>query len=246
MLYGFITITVLLTAVLSGVLGMAGGMVLMAVLVISMNVANAMILHGVVQATSNGSRAWFLREHILWSLLPLYLLGAGIAVAAFTALAVIPDAGVVLILVGAFPWAARWVKRLQGLDITKPLTTVACGVSVTAAQLLAGASGPLLDTFYLKSPLSREQIVASKAVTQTIGHLLKIVYYGFIVVVVVDLPLWLFGACVVAAIAGSRVGTLMLKRWNDQDFQKVSQMVILTIATLCIAQGLYELVPRSA
>ncbi|MEM7097121.1 MAG: TSUP family transporter [Pseudomonadota bacterium] len=241
MLYGFITLTVFLTAVMSGVLGMAGGMVLMAALVLTMNVANAMILHGFVQATSNGSRAWFLREHILWSILPLYLVGAAIAVGGFTLLAIVPDASVVLILVGAFPWAARWVKRLQGLDITKPMTTVACGISVTAAQLLAGASGPLLDTFYLKSPLTREQIVASKAVTQTIGHVLKIVYYGFIVVVVVDLPIWLFVVCIAAAVAGSRIGTLLLKKWNDQDFQKVSQYVILTIATLCIAQGLWEL-----
>lgn len=241
MLFAGITAAVFLTAILSGVLGMAGGMVLMAVLVLSMSVANAMILHGVVQATSNGSRAWFLRQHILWRILPTYLVGAGSAVGVFTALVLVPDPAVVLILVGLFPWAARLTKRLQGLDITQPFTTVVCGFLVTAAQLLAGASGPLLDTFYVRAPLTRQQIVASKAITQTIGHVLKIVYYGAIVTVTVDLPLWLFVVCVLAAIAGTRIGTWLLMRWNDTAFTRVSQTIILTIATVCVAQGVYQL-----
>ena len=49
---------------------------------------------------------------------------------------------------------------------------------MTAAQLFAGASGPLLDFFYLHARLDRYQVVANKALTQTIGHMLKLVYYG--------------------------------------------------------------------
>lgn len=48
---------------------------------------------------------------------------------------------------------------------------------VTAAQLAAGASGPLLDVFYLNTKLDRLAIVATKALTQTLGHLLKLGYY---------------------------------------------------------------------
>ena len=242
MLYALIVLAVLATAILSGVIGMAGGMILMALLVLSMSVANAMILHGVVQATSNGSRAWFLRDHILWRILPLYLLGAGVSVALFTILVEVPDPALVLILVGIFPWAGRWIKGLQGLDVTQPSSTILCGFVVTGAQLLAGASGPLLDMFYVRSPLTRQQIVASKALTQTIGHVLKIVYYGFIVSVSVNLPTWLFAGSMVAAIAGARIGTWLLTRWNDADFQQVSQVFILSIATLCIVQGVYQLV----
>ena len=44
------------------------------------------------------------------------------------------------------------------------------GVVVSATQLLAGASGPLLDVFYLNTPLNRYQVIASKAITQTLGH----------------------------------------------------------------------------
>ncbi len=219
---------------------MAGGMILMAILVGTLGVASAMVLHGAVQATSNGSRAWFLRKHIRWQILPVYSIGAIASVGLFTLLAFVPHAGVVLILVGLFPWLARFSKSLSGLDVTRPMTALACGFVVTAAQLLAGASGPLLDVFYLRSPLTRQEIVANKALTQTLGHILKIGYYGFIVAVATDIPVWLFVVAMATAVAGTRIGTWLLAKWNDTDFQRVSQAIILTIATLCIAQGVWS------
>ncbi|MCR9258654.1 MAG: sulfite exporter TauE/SafE family protein [Pseudomonadaceae bacterium] len=239
MLWFMLSFTVFLTSVLSGVLGMAGGMILMAILVTLLSVANAMILHGAVQATANGSRAWFLRSHIKWGLLPNYILGALGAVAVFSLIALVPNPGLVLFLVGIFPWLARYSRSLNGLDVTRPLTTIVCGFVVTAAQLLAGASGPLLDVFYLNSPLNRQEIVANKALTQTIGHLLKILYYGLIVAVATTLPWWLFVCAMTAAVAGTRVGTLVLHRWDDAAFARVSSVVILTIAGICMVRGIW-------
>ena len=82
--------TVLATAVLSGVIGMAGGVLLMAVLVTLLPVASAMILHGAVQAASNGARFLFLREHVMWGILPLYAVGAVIALLLFVWVAFVP------------------------------------------------------------------------------------------------------------------------------------------------------------
>jgi hypothetical protein len=187
-LYALILASVLATSALSGVLGMAGGMLLMAILVSVLSVANAMLLHGAVQATANGARAFILRRHIRWAILPTYALGSLLAVGLFAVLTFVPDSGLVLILVGASPWLGLVSKRLRGLDVTRPLTALVCGLTVTSAQLLAGASGPLLDVFYLNSPLSRQEVVANKAVTQTLSHLLKMIYYGLIVALSTTLP----------------------------------------------------------
>ena len=237
MLISWLTAAVFATSVLSGIFGMAGGMILMAILVLTLGVAGAMMLHGAAQTTANGSRAWFLRAHIQWRLLPAYVLGAGIALALFTWLTLVPEPGVVLILVGLFPWLARVNAHLTRLDVTHPPTTLACGFSVTCAQLLAGASGPLLDVFYVNAALTRQEIVATKAITQALGHVLKIVYYGVIVSVSHTLPLWWFAAVIVAAVAGTRVGTRLLERWNDASFRRYSQRVILALAALCMVQG---------
>ena len=239
--YLFILASVFATSLLSGILGMAGGMILMAILVTTLSVANAMMLHGAVQATANGARAVLLRRHIKWRLLPLYTLGAAFSVALFAMLALVPDAGLVLVLVGLFPWLGLISEKLRGLDVTRPLTTVVCGFAVTSAQLLAGASGPLLDVFYLNAPLNRQEIVANKALTQTLGHILKIIYYGFIVAVTTTVPAVLFLLALPLAVAGTRAGTALLLRWNDRDFQRVSRFVILGIAAVCIVRGLSSL-----
>jgi uncharacterized protein len=237
MLTAILLISVFATAVLSGVLGMAGGMILMAILVSTLSVSAAMMLHGAVQAMSNGSRALFLWRHVQWRVLPPYLLGAALALGAFSALTLVPDAGVVLLLVGVMPFLARLTPRLGGLDMNRPATAVACGALVTAAQLLAGASGPLLDMFYLHSTLTRHQIVASKAITQTLGHLLKIAYYGAIIGQPDSVPLWVYAAAMAVAVLGTRVGTRLLDHLADEAFRRVSGWVILAIAAACIVQG---------
>lgn len=234
--------SVFVTATLSGVLGMAGGMILMAVLVSTVSVSAAMMIHGAVQATSNGSRTWFLREHVQWRILPPYVLGAVLALGAFAALTLVPDAGLVLILVGAMPFLARVTPRLDALDMNHGPTAMLCGAVVTAAQLLAGASGPLLDMFYLNSTLTRHQVVASKAITQTLGHLLKLVYYGLIIGTVEHVPLWLYAVAMVLAVAGTRVGTRLLDHVPEHHFRRVSGWVILGIASVCVLEGVRTLI----
>jgi len=232
-----ILVSVLLTAVLSGILGMAGGMILMAILVAVLTVPAAMVLHGAVQAVSNGSRALFLWPHVQWRILPPYIAGATLAVAGFASIALVPQPGVVLLLVGSMPFIGRLLPSPRSLDMNRWPTAMGCGVVVTAAQLLAGASGPLLDMFYLQSTLTRHQIVASKAITQTLGHLLKLGYYGALIGAAGELPLWLYGAAMLTAVAGTRVGTRLLDGLADHAFRRVSGWVILAIGGACVVQG---------
>ena len=244
-IYLGILLSVLFTSALSGVLGMAGGMILMAILVGLLSVSGAMMVHGAVQATSNGSRAWFLRRHIKWQLLPPYLIGSAVAVALFTWLTLVPDPAVILILIGALPWLARLTRRVEhwarAIDITRKPAAIACGFIVTAAQLLAGASGPLLDVFYLNTSLDRYAVIANKALTQTIGHGLKLVYYGALIGVAESIPAWFYLVAMATAVLGTRIGTRALDHINEDFFRRVSSGVILTLASVCLASGLWQL-----
>lgn len=240
-LWTLIVLSAFATSVLSGIVGMAGGTVLMVILITVLPVSSAMMLHAATQLTANGSRAFMLRKHILWRLLPLYLVGSASAIGIATYLVLIPEPAWVLILIGLLAWAGRWSQRLQGLNVTKPLTTVLCGFFVTFAQLIAGAAGPLLDLFYLNSGLGRQSVVANKALTQTIGHGLRITYYGVLISVDNQLAWWLFALVIFAAVIGTQTGVKILGRWHDAGFQRISQQIILVIATLCILRGLYLL-----
>ena len=241
------TITILIlgsvfaTSVLSGVLGMAGGMILIAVMLAVLSVPTTMVLHGAVQGFANGSRAWFLRRHIAWGILPPYLLGALLALALFLVLAVRPNAAWVLIILGAIPWLALVSRPLARLDIADPPTAVACGLFVTAAQLFAGVSGPLLDLFYLNSRLDRHAVVASKALTQAVGHGLKLGYWGALIAWSDWPPAWLLLLAPLVAIGGTRLGTQLLDRISQSGFQRATRGIVLLIGAICVLQGTREL-----
>ena len=239
-----IVVSVLGTSILSGVIGMAGGLLLMGVLVSLLPVAGAMIVHGAVQATSNGARWLFLRRHMRWEIVPPYVAGAVVVLAGFAAVTLVPEPGVVLMLIGAFPWLARAMPADLVLDVRRPVTAFSCGFVVTAAQLCAGASGPLLDAFFLNSSLNRYQVVASKAFTQTLGHLAKIGYYGVLIGSVAEAdiegPLWLIGSACLVAVLGARIGTRLLGRLDEEKFRRISAQVILALGAFCFAKGVLD------
>ena len=60
------------TSFISGIFGMAGGMILMEILLAFMPLAPAMVLHGLVQMASSGWRAWQWRADIDWRIVAHY------------------------------------------------------------------------------------------------------------------------------------------------------------------------------
>src|ERR1700760_1736879 len=67
------------TAFLSGLFGMAGGMILIGVLLALMPLPTAMVLHAITQMASNGWRAFLWRAHIRWRPVCVYLIGCALA-----------------------------------------------------------------------------------------------------------------------------------------------------------------------
>ena len=58
--------TIVLSSFISGVFGMAGGMVLLGVLLVYFDVATGMVLFSIMQITANGWRALHWRRFVLW------------------------------------------------------------------------------------------------------------------------------------------------------------------------------------
>ncbi len=241
MTYLLLTIATLLTSLVSGVLGMAGGMILMGVFGAFLTVPAAMVLHGIAQAVSNGSRIWLHRQHIRTGVLVPYGFGTALVLVVFVWVAFIPDKGLIFILIGIFPFVALMIpKRLQLLDVEKPPIAFVCGVLVTTAQMLAGASGPVLDIFYVGTKLTRHEVLATKAVTQTLGHCVKLFYYAFFISIATELPSAVVVAVVGAAIIGNWLGTFIVARMHDNQFRQIGQYVILTIGAIYVAKGISE------
>ena len=133
---------VIVTSAISGVFGMAGGLILMLILAQFVAVAPAMVLHGVTQFVSNGWRAVLWRRWIVWRIVGLYALGAAPAILLPVLVAYVPDKATMLILLGTVPYAALALPEAAKLDAARPAHAVACGFFVAGTQLLAGVAGP--------------------------------------------------------------------------------------------------------
>src|SRR5260370_17917686 len=72
------------TAFLSGLFGMAGGLILIGVLLTFMPLPSAMVLHAITQMASNGWRALLWRRHIRWRPVSIYLIGCAVPLPAWS------------------------------------------------------------------------------------------------------------------------------------------------------------------
>lgn len=239
-----ISVTILLTSFVSGIIGMGGGMILMGVLSLILPVKKAMILHGVTQFASNGSRAYMHRKHIQWRVLPPYIAGAAISFLCALALSIVPSREFILSTIGIFAISAVLLPKKFPIDIRKKSSSFVCGMTVTFAQIFAGASGPVVDIFMSNSPLKRHEIIATKAITQTIGHLIKLIYYGNLILHSSDtlysnaLQPWFFGVAIVSALIGTRLGKRVLDKMSELQFQRYSRAVLLLIGIFYVIKGL--------
>lgn len=230
--------TTLATAFLSGLIGMAGGIILMGVLLLLLPVAQAMVLHGFIQLVSNGWRAWLWRKYIHWRIVRHSFVGAVGALTLMVFLNFIPEKALVYFVLGALPFIQYVMPQSLKLDITKGFQPIICGFVVTLTQLISGVSGAMLDQFYAYSPLDRREQVATKATCQSIGHVTKLIYFGGIVSSIGELshlPIFLFPMLIIAAMAGNSLAAKPLERLTNADFRLWSQRVLLVL-------GLYYLV----
>jgi uncharacterized membrane protein YfcA len=232
----------LVAAFLSGIFGMAGGLILMGVLLLVLPVAQAMMLHGAIQAVSNGWRALVWWRHIHFSLIPAYALGT-LAVAGLMSLVrFVPDKSLCYLLMGVIPAISVLLPAHRVPSIRNKPAAFAGGVVITALQLTAGASGPVIDAMYLSSGLGRREIVASKAFSVCWSHLIKFLYFATVwrltIADEVDLPVWLYAAALAMAMAGTTLSRTVLERMSDTNFLKWSRWIVLSVSAVYVVRGL--------
>jgi uncharacterized membrane protein YfcA len=95
-----IAVTIAVTSFISGIFGMAGGIILLGVLLIFLDVAPAMMLFGTIQMASNGWRAALWRRYVDWGIVWRYLVGSTLMFLALRSVAIIPSKAVIYLGLG--------------------------------------------------------------------------------------------------------------------------------------------------
>jgi uncharacterized membrane protein YfcA len=239
LLAAILGISAVVTSFISGILGMAGGLILMGILLALMPVPAAMMLHGITQLASNGSRAFLWRSHVDWRVFRGYLWGSLAITALFAVFQFVVSKPVVLIVMGLTPFLALVLPERLHLNVERRGHATLCGTVCSVLNLTAGVSGPILDVFFVRSKMTRHAVVATKASTQCLSHLLKIAYFGGILTVGRGLvEPWLGVMMVALAFLGTSLSTRVLEKMNDNAFRTWTRRVVMTIGVFYLASGI--------
>jgi uncharacterized membrane protein YfcA len=223
--------TIVFSSFVSAVFGMAGGMVLLGVLLIFFDVATGMVLFSIIQLATNGWRAVHYRRYVLWRIFWWYVFGGVLAFAFMRYLAFVPDKAMVYLGLGLLPFLVEALPARMRPNIEWRGVPFFTGVFTTIIQFLAGVGGLFLDIFFQKSSLDRRTTNATKAVTQTFSHVLRAAYFGSLSGIG-DLRVEHWAPAMILAIAGTMLAPYVLDRMTDESFRQWTRAIIFVIATI--------------
>ena len=237
-------LTITATSFLSGIFGMAGGMILIGILLAALPLVDAMALHAVTQMASNGWRGLLWWRHVRLAAAAAYLTGCCAAMLLWSFFRYVPSAPTAMLFLGLTPFAARLLPEGLKPDAGRISHGVVYGAICMCLLLLTGVAGPLIDTYFLGGKLDRREIVATKALCQLFGHGVKLFYFSSVIEQAASVD----PAMMVVAIATSMVGTTFARRFleamSDAQYRTWAGRIIASISGYYVLQGTYLLIPR--
>ena len=240
-----------ITSSISAVLGMGGGIILLGIMAILIPEGYVVVaLHGIIQLVSNITRSYVFRQHIKGQIIWQYFPGALIGLC-FSAL--------IIIIIQSFDvQSAKDIK----IDILKPLIGIfiiwflfgrrpqikdkkphffGVGVISGLTTVFIGATGPLIAPFFLKGKLTKESIIANKAVCQAISHTGKIplfiIFFKFNYFIELDVLISLS----IAVFIGTNFGKQILQFIPEQVFRILFQGALTLIAIKLIVDEIIKI-----
>lgn len=221
---------------------MAGGIMLLAVMLLFMDPTVAIPIHGLVQLASNASRTLVHTRVVRKDLLgpfALLVLPAGFLMMPLVRHA--PAEGLKLVI-GLFVLIATWQPgwlllgfdpgRLRVAPRFALLGAVAGGLSP-----ILGATGPFIAPFFLGIGLTRFELIGTKAACQATIHLAKILLFGIAGFAFFDHALLCVGMTI-GVVAGTWLGTRVLHRLDDLRFTQLYKAALTLVALRLIWSGL--------
>ncbi len=238
MIYAFLAFAALITSIISAILGMGGGVTLLAILLSFITHAEAIPTHAAVQIASNSTRVLAFIGSVDRGAFVRFTVGVipGGALGFFL-LWKLGEPGAsepyLKTLVGGYILLAMWIPtggsaaHRVGVWWDFPLMGLAAGT----AALTVGAVGPLIAPLFARREFPKERLIATKAMCQLTTHFMKIPAF----VLLRDLDLNKLGllsiVMIVAVIPGTLIGKKLLRGIAEQHF-KVAFRVVLTLAGL--------------
>ncbi|HEY8360894.1 MAG TPA: TSUP family transporter [Ramlibacter sp.] len=231
-------VSVFLTSMLSGIFGMAGGLVLLGILLLILPVGTAIAVQGAIQLIANGSRAFFSRAYTDLRVLAIMTAGLVTAAIGLFTLRYTPDLATVCITIGLLPIFLWIPQSWLALDASKPHHAFICGLLGGGINLAVGVAGPTIDMFFIRTPMDRRTIIATKAAAQVVNHAAKIAFYWSATATLAPFEWGAIALAAPFAVLGTSAGHWVLQRLTDANFKRWTRLIVTAIGIYYLARGI--------
>ncbi|HUS25284.1 MAG TPA: sulfite exporter TauE/SafE family protein [Candidatus Binatia bacterium] len=224
------------TAALSGIAGIGGGTVLIGVLyALGLPPVTAVPLHAAVQCVSNLSRTIAFLKHVEWRAAGWFLLTAAPTPFLFAPLVAAADVHLIELLLAGLILTSL-VPTQEGEPIGPRTAFVLAGLLNGSIGMFVSATGLFVGRLFLRPEWKKETVIATLALTQTLGHLLRVLAYasaGFAVSQRLDL----LAPLVVAVIAGTAAGRVLHRRLDERRFRSLFRAILAVLSLKLLYDG---------
>lgn len=222
-----------LTSLLAAVMGMGGGILLIALMPGLVPAPAILPLHAATQLASNASRAAFGWRHIDAGIVPGFLTGAVLGALVGAEVYRGLDTQWLPALIGALILVFTWVP-LPAVPGGGQLSLVLLGFYQTGLGMLAGATGPVGAAVLMRRSIQRDWLVVNTALYMSLNHGMRMA--AFLLIGFSFGQWWqLLGGMIAAVICGSWVGTRLRSRLPQYDFQRLFRWLVTLLALRMIA-----------
>lgn len=225
-----LTVFAFLTSALSGVAGLGGGTILMGVFfALGLTPVEAVPLFAAVQLVSNTSRTVAYIRHVEWRAAGWFLLAALPATFLLAPYAASVDANLVRLLLAGLILASLAPTRNGAAPLAPRPSFVVAGLLNGSLGMFVGATGLFVGRLFLRPEWRKETTIATLALTQVLGHGLRVIAYGFVGYSVLARPELLIPLCV-AVIAGTWTGKHLNTRISQERFVGLFKAILVILS----------------
>lgn len=229
-LVGVVTVAGFLTAALSGVAGLGGGTILIGLFyAIGMTTAEAVPLFAAVQFVSNTSRTLAYGRHVEWGAAGWFLLAAVPTTFLVAPYAVGADTHLVQLLLAGLLLASLAPGRGDRALLPPTPAFLTAGALNGSLGMFVGATGLFVGRLFLLPQWRKETVIGTLALTQMLGHGLRVAAFGWIGFHALSQPGRLLPLCI-AVIAGTAVGRRFNGRIDQRQFDRLFKGILLVLS----------------
>lgn len=223
-------------ALLTAILGVGGGVLLLAVIASILPPLAIIPVHGLVQAAANGNRAFLTRQHLNCHVFKHFVIGSVLGAILASLLVVQLPTHAILLCIGLFILLLTWGPKLR-FQTTGPWSLRFAASLTTFVSMFVGASGPLVATFTQQLTHNRFQQVATFSACMSVQHSLKLAVFGFLGFSFSDwLPLVL--SMILTGVAGTWIGLNLLTKISNERFNQVFKVILTLMAVKLLYSAL--------